>query len=262
MDSLHNCPRFASPRTTVESSQFVWCAGSPITLPPTHVHARLPPPRPLPQTPPVRPSQMRQFVSLLVQRLRMHVGELVMAYALVESVLRNFPTTMRVNSVRPMLLGACFIACKTSRDEDLELSQVPSPPPPPAHPPQPPGRPRQISRLLRVLSRAPGSAMRVCATSSASTSPCFHGSNTRCSSCCIGASLWAPSTRHMPTPYSTLRAAIWVGRSLRRMSSSRAPNLADACFSISGHLDAAAASTPAVPAAIDHARGEGHVEDI
>ena len=66
-----------------------------------------------------------------------------MAYALVESVLRNFPTTMRVNSVRPMLLGACFIACKTSRDEDLELSQVPSPPPrpPPAHPPQPPGRP-------------------------------------------------------------------------------------------------------------------------
>ena len=92
---------------------------SPITLPPTHVHARLPltsPPRPLPQTPPVRPSQMRQFVSLLVQRLRMHVGELVMAYALVESVLRNFPTTMRVNSVRPMLLGACFIACKTSRD--------------------------------------------------------------------------------------------------------------------------------------------------
>ena len=42
---------------------------------------------------------------------------------MVESVLRNFPTTMRVNSVRPMLLGACFIACKTSRDEDLELSQ-------------------------------------------------------------------------------------------------------------------------------------------
>ena len=67
---------------------------------------------------------MRQFVSLLVQRLRMHVGELVMAYALVESVLRNFPTTMRVNSVRPLLLGACFIACKTARDEDLELCQV------------------------------------------------------------------------------------------------------------------------------------------
>lgn len=66
---------------------------------------------------------MRQFVSLLVQRLRMHVGELVMAYALVESVLRNFPTTMRVNSVRPLLLGACFIACKTARDEDLELCQ-------------------------------------------------------------------------------------------------------------------------------------------
>ena len=80
---------------------------------------------------------MRQFVSLLVQRLRMHVGELVMAYALVESVLRNFPTTMRVNSVRPMLLGACFIACKTSRDEDLELSQVPSPPPRPPQPPRP-----------------------------------------------------------------------------------------------------------------------------
>ena len=101
---------------------------------------------------------MRQFVSLLVQRLRMHVGELVMAYALVESVLRNFPTTMRVNSVRPMLLGACFIACKTARDEDLELCQVPSPPPRPPQPPRPiPPSPRAPphhhhhpnSRLLR-----------------------------------------------------------------------------------------------------------------
>lgn len=71
---------------------------------------------------------MRQYVSLLVERLRMTVGELVMAYACVERVLALHPTTMRVNSVRPMLLGACIIACKTSRDADLMLWQVATPP--------------------------------------------------------------------------------------------------------------------------------------
>ena len=67
---------------------------------------------------------MQQYVSLLVERFRLTVGELVMAYACVERVLVLHPTTMRVNSVRPMLLGACIIASKTSRDGDLSLSQV------------------------------------------------------------------------------------------------------------------------------------------
>ena len=73
---------------------------------------------------------MHQYVLLLVARLRMTVGELVMAYACVERVLVLHPTTMRVNSIRPMLLGACVIASKTSRDGDLGLRQVaPSPAP-------------------------------------------------------------------------------------------------------------------------------------
>ena len=53
---------------------------------------------------------MHQYVLLLVERLRMTVAELVMAYACVERVLVLHPTTMRVNSIRPMLLGACVIA--------------------------------------------------------------------------------------------------------------------------------------------------------
>ena len=67
---------------------------------------------------------MHQYVLLLVARLRMTVGELVMAYACVERVLVLHPTTMRVNSVRPMLLGACIIASKTSRDRNFGLWQV------------------------------------------------------------------------------------------------------------------------------------------
>ena len=67
---------------------------------------------------------MHQYVLLLVERLRMTVGELVMAYACVERVSVLHPTTMRVNSIRPMLLGACVIASKTSRDGDLGLRQV------------------------------------------------------------------------------------------------------------------------------------------
>ena len=75
---------------------------------------------------------MRQYVLLLVERFRLTVGELVMAYACVERVLVLHPTTMWVNSVRPMLLGACIIASKTSRDGDLSLSQVDLPRPLPA----------------------------------------------------------------------------------------------------------------------------------
>ena len=67
---------------------------------------------------------MHQYVLLLVERLRMTVGELVMAYACVKRVLVLHPTTMRVNSIRPMLLGACVIASKTSRDGELSLLQV------------------------------------------------------------------------------------------------------------------------------------------
>ena len=77
---------------------------------------------------PIRPRacnpQMHQYVLLLVERLRMTVGELVMAYACVERVLVLHPTTMRVNSIRPMLLGACVIASKTSRDRNFGLWQV------------------------------------------------------------------------------------------------------------------------------------------
>ena len=54
----------------------------------------------------------------------MTVAELVMAYAVVERVLVLHPTTLRVNSIRPMLLGACVIASKTSRDRNFGLWQV------------------------------------------------------------------------------------------------------------------------------------------
>ena len=77
---------------------------------------------------PIRPEacnpQMHQYVLLLVERLRMTVGELVIAYACVERVLILHRTTMRVSSIRPMLLGACVIACKASQDGELGLWQV------------------------------------------------------------------------------------------------------------------------------------------
>ena len=86
---------------------------------------------------------MHQYVLLLVERLRMTVAELVMAYAVVERVLVLHPTTLRVNSIRPMLLGACVIATKTSRDGDIGLWEVTPPLSLPAsflalHPPLPP----------------------------------------------------------------------------------------------------------------------------
>ena len=88
--------------------------------------------------------QMHQYVLLLVELLRMTVGELVMAYSCVERVLVLHPTTMRVNSIRPMLLGACVIALKTLRDGDLSLWQVAplfrSLRPVPCAPPDPPSR--------------------------------------------------------------------------------------------------------------------------
>ena len=71
---------------------------------------------------------MHQFVSLLVERLEMDAGELVMAYTVVQRALMYHPTMLRASSIRPMLLGACIITCKTSRDADLNLRQVPSPP--------------------------------------------------------------------------------------------------------------------------------------
>ena len=95
---------------------------------------------------------MHQYVLLLVERLRMTVAELVMAYACVERVLVLHPTTMRVNSIRPMLLGACVIASKTSRDGDLGLRQV-APlsrslrPPTCAPPDHPPAAPPQLCAL-------------------------------------------------------------------------------------------------------------------
>ena len=92
----------------------------------------------------------------------MTVGELVMAYACVERVLVLHPTTMRVNSVRPMLLGACVIASKTSRDGDLGLRQVahlsrslrPPTCAPPDHPPAAPPQLCAAPELRHTLRRA------------------------------------------------------------------------------------------------------------
>ena len=53
---------------------------------------------------------MHQYVLLLVERLRMTVGELVMAYACVEHVLVLHPTTLRVNSIRPGLIATDMVA--------------------------------------------------------------------------------------------------------------------------------------------------------
>ena len=72
----------------------------------------------------LEPRQMHQFVSFLVERFCMTAGELVLAYAIVERVLVCHPTTMRASSIRPMLLGASIIACKTCRDETLSLRKV------------------------------------------------------------------------------------------------------------------------------------------
>ena len=58
---------------------------------------------------------MHQYVLLLVERLRITVAELVMAYAVVERVLVLHPTTLRVNSIRPMLLGACVTNVKRAQ---------------------------------------------------------------------------------------------------------------------------------------------------
>ena len=97
---------------------------TPPTSPARHRHPNLQPHPPHPTQLQTFDPQMHQYVLLLVERLRMTVGELVMAYACVERVLVLHPTTMRVNSIRPMLLGTCIIACKTSRDGDLSLWQV------------------------------------------------------------------------------------------------------------------------------------------
>ena len=105
---------------------------------------------------------MHQYVLLLVERLRMTVGELVMAYACVERVLVLHPTTMRVNSIRPMLLGACVIASKTSRDGDLGLRQVahlsrslrPPTCAPPDHPPAAPPQLCAAPEIRHTLRRA------------------------------------------------------------------------------------------------------------
>ena len=72
----------------------------------------------------LEPRQMHQFVSFLVERFCMTAGELVLAYAIVERVLVCHPTTIRASSIRPMLLGASIIACKTCRDETLKLRKV------------------------------------------------------------------------------------------------------------------------------------------
>ncbi len=109
--------------------------------------------------------QMHLYVSFLVERFRMSSGELVMAYACVERVLILHPTTMRVSSIRRMLLGACIISCKMCRDDALSLRQVPfsllhislplSPTfparcPNPLHPSQR-ARPRQFRDVLRAV---------------------------------------------------------------------------------------------------------------
>jgi len=59
----------------------------------------------------------------LVQRLGLNVEELVFAYACVERVLNRHRTLMRTYSVRPMLLGACVIACKVTRDHAFKVCQ-------------------------------------------------------------------------------------------------------------------------------------------
>ena len=75
-------------------------------------------------------SQLRQFVMVLVQRLYLRVEELVLAYACVERALLAYPTLMRTYSVRSMLLGGCVIACKVSRDSDVKVIDVRTPPRP------------------------------------------------------------------------------------------------------------------------------------
>ena len=105
----------------------------------------------------------------------MTVGELVMAYACVEHVLVLHPTTMRVNSIRSILLGACVIASKTSRDGDLGLREV-----------NPPPQTLPASFLALHLShppRTPGSSKRNSTTFSTSKWICSPPSSSRCSRC-------------------------------------------------------------------------------
>ena len=64
-----------------------------------------------------------QFVMFLVRRRDLSVEELVFAYACVERVLDRHMTVMRTYSVRPMLLGACVIACKVTRDHAIKVCQ-------------------------------------------------------------------------------------------------------------------------------------------
>ena len=75
-------------------------------------------------------SQLQQFVMVLVERLHLTVEELVLAYACVERALLAHTTLMRTYSVRSMLLGGCVIACKVSRDSDVKVIDVSTPPRP------------------------------------------------------------------------------------------------------------------------------------
>jgi len=64
---------------------------------------------------------MHQYVMFLVQRLGLNVEELVFAYACVERALFLHGTVLRRYSVRSLMLGACVIARKVTRDHHVSL---------------------------------------------------------------------------------------------------------------------------------------------
>jgi len=61
---------------------------------------------------------------VLVDRFRMSVAEIVMAYSLVEQALAFHPSLLRCYSVRPIFLGCCVLAFKMTREHETSLSYL------------------------------------------------------------------------------------------------------------------------------------------
>ena len=66
-------------------------------------------------------SQVHRYLRTLTCSLKMGCAELVLAYVCLERALMMNTTIMRCYTVRPMLLAACLVATKVTRDDVVTL---------------------------------------------------------------------------------------------------------------------------------------------
>lgn len=64
-------------------------------------------------------ANVSELVRTVVERLRMEASEVVIAMALLESLLVKRGHVLQVHSARPVLLAACILTRKLTRDADL-----------------------------------------------------------------------------------------------------------------------------------------------